>query len=136
MLHHRRKIKPTSIERAVWGEGQAESLQVVTQTPFGKIGALNCWENYQPLLRYAEYSQGVEIHVASWPTLHEGDAGSNRGYHVKGSANLKLCQVIAMEGAAFVMVATSIYRGPGSETQLSEMVLQQRQRPRLTRALH
>ncbi|KAI8717044.1 CN hydrolase domain-containing protein [Fusarium sp. LHS14.1] len=116
-LHHRRKIKPTSIERSVWGEGQADSLQVVTSTPYGNIGALNCWENYQPLLRYAEYSQGVDIHVACWPTLSDGDAGSNKGYHVKGSANLKLCQVIAMEGATFVMVASSIYRGPGGELE-------------------
>lgn len=64
IVHHRRKIKPTHVERTIWGEGQAESLKCVVPSKFGKIGALNCWEHLQPLLRYYEYSQGVQIHVA------------------------------------------------------------------------
>jgi nitrilase len=64
IVHHRRKIKPTHIERTIWGEGQAESLKCVVPSPYGNIGALNCWEHLQPLLRYYEYSQGVQIHVA------------------------------------------------------------------------
>lgn len=48
-------------------DGQADSLKSVVDTPFGKVGGLNCWEHIQPLLRYYEYSQGVEIHVAGWP---------------------------------------------------------------------
>ena len=50
-------------------DGQADSLTSVVDTPFGKVGALNCWEHIQPLLRYYEYSQGVEIHVAGWPAF-------------------------------------------------------------------
>ncbi|KAF4615866.1 hypothetical protein G7Y89_g15249 [Cudoniella acicularis] len=115
MIHHRRKIKPTATERAVWGEGQAESLQVVADTPFGKVGSLNCWEHYQPLLRYAEYSQGVEIHAACWPVLNNHDAGPGRAYHTSGDANLKLCQVIAMEGVCFVVVATQIRPAKGTK---------------------
>lgn len=42
---HRRKIKPTHIERTIWGEGQAESLKCVVPSPFGNIGGLNCWEH-------------------------------------------------------------------------------------------
>lgn len=64
IVHHRRKIKPTHVERTIWGEGQAESLKCVVSSPYGNIGALNCWEHLQPLLRYYEYSQGVQIHVA------------------------------------------------------------------------
>lgn len=108
MIHHRRKIKPTATERAVWGEGQAESLQVVAETPYGKVGSLNCWEHYQPLLRYAEYAQGVEIHAACWPALNNDDAGPVRSYHTTGDADLKLCQVMAMEGACFMVIATQI----------------------------
>lgn len=115
MIHHRRKIKPTATERAVWGEGQAESLQVVAETPFGKVGSLNCWEHYQPLLRYAEYAQGVEIHAACWPALNNHDAGPGRAYHTSGDANLKLCQVMAMEGACFVVVATQIRTSKGPQ---------------------
>src|SRR6187402_1165022 len=44
IIHHRRKIKPTHVERSIWGDGQADSLKSVVDTPFGKVGALNCWE--------------------------------------------------------------------------------------------
>ena len=50
-------------------DGQADSLKSMVDTPFGKVGGLNCWEHIQPLLRYYEYSQGVEIHVAGWPAF-------------------------------------------------------------------
>ena len=43
----------------------------VVNTPFGKVSGLNCWEHLQPLLRYYEYSQGAEIHIASWPPLFD-----------------------------------------------------------------
>ncbi|KAL9069913.1 MAG: hypothetical protein Q9161_005227 [Pseudevernia consocians] len=33
---HRRKIKPTHVERSLWGDGQADSLKSVVDTPFGK----------------------------------------------------------------------------------------------------
>lgn len=82
---HRRKLKPTSVERSVWGDGQAESLKCVADSPFGKIGGLNCWEHLQPLLRYYEYSQGVDIHVAGWPPFWEMPEGvPGFPYHVRG----------------------------------------------------
>jgi len=43
IVHHRRKIKPTHVERSIWGDGQADSLKCVVDTPFGKVGGLNCW---------------------------------------------------------------------------------------------
>jgi nitrilase len=48
IVHHRRKIKPTHVERTLWGDGQADSLKTVVDSPFGKIGGLNCWEHLQP----------------------------------------------------------------------------------------
>ncbi|KAL2014566.1 hypothetical protein VTN00DRAFT_2091 [Thermoascus crustaceus] len=69
IVHHRRKLKPTHVEWSLWGNAQADSVQTVVDSPFGKIGALNCWEHLQPLLRYYEYKQGVQIHVASWPPM-------------------------------------------------------------------
>lgn len=48
IVHHRRKIKPTHVERTLWGDGQADSLKCVVDSPFGKIGGLNCWEHLQP----------------------------------------------------------------------------------------
>jgi len=60
----RRKLKPTHVERTVWGEGDGSDLMVL-DTSYGKIGGLNCWEHVQPLNRYAMYSLGEQIHVGS-----------------------------------------------------------------------
>lgn len=48
IVHNRRKIKPTHIERTLWGDGQADSLKCVVPSPFGRVGGLNCWEHLQP----------------------------------------------------------------------------------------
>lgn len=104
---HRRKIKPTSVERSVWGDGQADSLKTVVDTPFGKVGGLNCWEHLQPLLRYYEYSQGVDIHVAGWPAffgMPEGVQGFP--YHFTAESQSRSSQFMATEGACFVLVST------------------------------
>jgi nitrilase len=73
IVHHRRKIKPTHVERTIWGEGGANSLKTVVDTKHGKLGALCCFEHYQPLLRYYEYAQGAQIHIAAWPSFFELD---------------------------------------------------------------
>lgn len=62
----RRKITPTYHERMVWGQGDGAGLQVV-ETRVGRIGALACWEHYNPLARYALMTQHEEIHVAQFP---------------------------------------------------------------------
>jgi len=62
----RRKITPTYHERMVWGQGDGAGLQVVP-TALGRIGALACWEHYNPLARFALMSQGEEIHCAQFP---------------------------------------------------------------------
>ena len=110
IVHHRRKIKPTHVERSVWGDGQAESLKCVVDTPFGKVGALNCWEHLQPLLRYYEYSQGVQIHVAGWPPMFPlpDPKEVKWPYHETDVANLATSQFLALEGQAFVLVATQV----------------------------
>ena len=105
---HRRKIKPTHVERSLWGDGQADSLKSVVDTPFGKIGGLNCWEHLQPLLRYYEYSQGVEIHVAGWPPFWKQPKDIPWPYHVTAEAESRACQFMAMEGATFVLVCTQV----------------------------
>lgn len=68
---NRRKIKPTHVERTLYGDGSGASLHNVVEEPgIGKVGALSCWEHSQPLLRYHTYSQGEEIHVAAWPPMN------------------------------------------------------------------
>lgn len=66
LLLKRRKITPTYHERMVWGQGDGAGLQVV-ETAIGKVGALACWEHYNPLARYALMAQHEEIHCAQFP---------------------------------------------------------------------
>lgn len=62
----RRKITPTYHERMVWGQGDATGLKVA-ETAIGRVGALACWEHYNPLARYALMAQHEEIHCAQFP---------------------------------------------------------------------
>ncbi len=66
LLLKRRKITPTYHERMVWGQGDAAGLKVV-DTAVGRVGALACWEHYNPLARYALMAQHEEIHCAQFP---------------------------------------------------------------------
>lgn len=43
VLLHRRKLKPTHVERTLFGEATGDSLTTVVETELGRIGMLNCW---------------------------------------------------------------------------------------------
>lgn len=62
----RRKITPTYHERMIWGQGDASGLKVA-QTSIARVGALACWEHYNPLARYALMTQHEEIHCSQFP---------------------------------------------------------------------
>ena len=66
LLLKRRKVTPTYHERMVWGQGDGAGLTVVDST-VGKLGALACWEHYNPLARYALMAQHEQIHCAQFP---------------------------------------------------------------------
>ena len=66
LILKRRKITPTFHERMIWGQGDGAGLAVVN-TAVGRLGALACWEHYNPLARYALMAQHEEIHVAQFP---------------------------------------------------------------------
>jgi aliphatic nitrilase len=66
LVLRRRKITPTYHERMVWGQGDGAGLRAV-DTRVGRIGALACWEHYNPLARYALMADHEEIHVAMFP---------------------------------------------------------------------
>ena len=66
LLLKRRKITPTYHERMVWGQGDGAGLKVM-DTAVGKVGALACWEHYNPLARYALMAQHEQIHCAQFP---------------------------------------------------------------------
>ena len=66
LLLKRRKITPTFHERMIWGQGDGSGLKVV-DTAVGRVGALACWEHYNPLARYALMAQHEQIHVSQFP---------------------------------------------------------------------
>lgn len=73
VINHRRKIKPSHVEKLVYGDGSGDTFMSVTDTDIGRLGQLNCWENMNPYLKSLNVSCGEQIHVAAWP-LAPGDA--------------------------------------------------------------
>ena len=90
-----RKLMPTAGERLIWGFGDGSTMQAV-DTPYGRIGAVICWENYMPMLRMHMYSQGVSIYCA--PTADDRDTW------------LPTMRHIALEGRCFVLTACQFLR--------------------------
>ena len=68
----RRKLTPTYHERMIWGQGDGSGLRAV-DTRVGRIGALACWEHYNPLARYALMAEHEQIHCAMFPGSLVGD---------------------------------------------------------------
>ena len=95
----RRKLKPTHVERTIFGEGDGSDL-AVHDTALGRVGALCCWEHLQPLSKYAMYAQDEQLHIAAWPSfsLYRG------GAHALGAeVNNAASQIYAVEGQCFVL---------------------------------
>ncbi len=76
-LLKRRKITPTYHERMVWGQGDGAGLQVC-DTAVGRVGALACWEHYNPLARYSLMANHEQIHCAQFPGSMVGEIFSEQ----------------------------------------------------------
>jgi len=103
LLGTRRKLKPTSAERLVWGEGDGSGLKVFG-TPYGKLGGLMCGEHNLALARYTLQALGEQIHVASYPDpLMEGRPFADR---IEAAV-----RHYAAEGQCYVLNATGFIDG-------------------------
>jgi nitrilase len=95
----RRKLKPTHVERSIFGEGDGSDL-AVHDTSLGRVGALCCWEHLQPLSKYAMYAQNEQVHIAAWPSFSVYRGAANAlGAEVNNAAS----QIYAVEGQCFVI---------------------------------
>lgn len=104
LIYARRKLKPTHVERTLFGEGDGSDFRVA-DTSVGRVGGLCCWEHLQPLSKYAMYSMHEQVHVAAWPsfTIYRGGA-----YALGSQVNMAASQVYAVEGGCYVLAAVAI----------------------------
>ena len=87
-----RKLKPTGSERVVWGDANKDYFPV-TETPWGPIGSMICWESYMPLARVALYQKGITIYISP-----------NTNDNPEWQATI---QHIAIEGKCFFVMGTA-----------------------------
>jgi nitrilase len=111
VLLHRRKLKPTHVERTLFGEGDGSDLKVVA-TELGRVGALNCWEHLQPLTKFAMYAQNEQIHISGWPCFGILDMVPSLSHET----NLGASRTYAIEGGCFVLASTQIMSDEGVKT--------------------
>jgi nitrilase len=95
LMGKHRKLMPTASERLIWGFGDGSTMPVF-DTPFGRLGAIICWENYMPLLRAAMFAKGITLYCA--PTADDRDTW------------LPTMRHIALEGRCFVLSACQCTR--------------------------
>lgn len=100
-----RKLKPTGTERLVWGDGD-KGFFPVTETPWGPIGSLICWESYMPLARVALYQKGITIYISP-----------NTNDNPEWQATI---QHIAIEGKCYFINADMIVRKSSYPMDLKE----------------
>ncbi|MGY4712483.1 carbon-nitrogen hydrolase family protein [Mycolicibacterium sp. CBM1] len=95
LVGHHRKLIPTYDERLVWAPGDGAGLRTHA-VGRGRIGALNCWENWMPSARLAMYAGGEDVHVGIWP----------------GSTDLTvdITRFIALEGRVFSVAVSGLLR--------------------------
>ena len=96
VLGTHRKLLPTFTERAIWGWGDGSTLHVF-DTEIGKIGSLVCYEHHMPLIKFAMFSKGEQIHGACWP-------GLKIATHIIDAANRQY----AFEGQVFVLASAAV----------------------------
>ncbi|WP_022880431.1 carbon-nitrogen hydrolase family protein [Microbacterium sp. B19] len=113
ILLHRRKLKPTHAERTLFGEGDGGDLQVI-DSAHGRLGALNCWEHLQPLVKFSMYAQHEQIHVAGWPCFGIFAEHPSLGWE----PSMAVSRTYALEGGAFVVVSTQILSETGAQNFL------------------
>ena len=100
-----RKLKPTGSERVVWGDAN-KGYFPITDTPWGPIGSLICWESYMPLARVALYQKGITIYIS--PNTNDNPEWQSTIRH------------IAIEGKCYFINADMLVRKSSYPADLNE----------------
>ena len=104
LLDVRRKLKPTHVERTVFGDGHGNNLNVY-ETELGRVGGLCCWEHLQPLSKYAMYAQNEQVHIGAWPTF---SLYRDKAYSLGPQLNMAVSSVYAAEGQCYFLAPCGV----------------------------
>ncbi|ONH64757.1 Nitrilase [Cyberlindnera fabianii] len=105
---HRRKFKPTHVERAIYGEAKSQDLISVKKLDFAdagdvEVGALSCWEHVQPLLTFNSATQQEKIHIGAWPMMDHYNPKTYSFYSFSKDAFHDLARAYAMQTGSFYL---------------------------------
>lgn len=107
ILGRHRKLMPTFVEAAFWGQGDGADLYTHA-TELGRVGGLICGEHVMTLARARMIEAGEDFHVAVYPGAFNVWSGPKLqvedpdGSHFIGYAS---CRAHANESGAFVICA-------------------------------
>jgi aliphatic nitrilase len=106
LLHHR-KLVPTFFEKLAWNPGDGEGLRVAG-TRLGRLGALICGENTNPLARFALIAQGEQVHISSYPPVWPTRPPGLGGNYDNRAANRIRAAAHCFEAKCFGVVAAGV----------------------------
>ena len=102
LLGVHRKLQPTYVERAVWGQGGGATLKVYDSS-IGRIAGLACWENTMNGARQHLIEERQEIHAGAWPAL-----STMAGFEAVADIQIDaLMKNHALTGQVFVVCASN-----------------------------
>lgn len=106
ILIHHRKLVPTFYEKLIWANGDGHGLRVA-ETPIGRIGALICGENTNPLARFALMAQGEQVHIACYPPVWPTRATQQGNYDLEQAIKIR-AGAHSFEAKVFTIVASAV----------------------------
>lgn len=108
VINHHRKIVPTYYEKLVWTPGDGHGLTVAS-TNVGRLGALICGENTNPLARYTLMAQAEEVHLSTYPPLWptRDPAGGGKPYDLEAAIRVR-AGAHSFEAKVFNLVVSSV----------------------------
>ncbi|KAL3434971.1 carbon-nitrogen hydrolase [Aspergillus tetrazonus] len=102
VLIHRHKLRPSGQERDNWSDGTMDDLKVV-ETPFGRVGLLECWEHFHPSMTFPMQAQAEAIHIGAFPYMPDYGAAGTESWEA-AEVNMAAASVYATNSGAYTLI--------------------------------
>ncbi|KAJ5908530.1 hypothetical protein N7495_001212 [Penicillium taxi] len=120
-LIHRHKLRPSGGERNLWSDGLLHSFKVV-DTPYGRMGMLECWEHFHPSMTFPMQAQLEDIHIGAFPYLSDLQAVDNKtDLSVVDSTSVNIASLRVYSATSQVHSVSAAINGEFSYGILSEL---------------